>query len=127
MCKNGWKCHLLYQGTKERFEAEKGNALLVRKSGASVEFVEVDQIGPSMDAAIERLKTEEYNPLYIHGGGHDLPGGIALVEAVKELKEECDAVGDKREYIFHPSGTGSIQAGIAVGLDMVGWGGPWSQ
>lgn len=122
MCaKNGWQCHLVYHGTKERFEAENGNALLVRKSGASVEFVDANQIGPAMDAAMERLKSEGFNPMYIHGGGHDLPGGIALVEAVKSLKEKCDAKGYKPKYIFHASGTGSTQAGIAVGLDLVGW------
>ncbi len=122
MCaKNGWKCHIVYHGTRKRFDAEKGNALLVRKSGASVEFVEAEQIGPAMDVAMKRLENEGYKPMYIHGGGHDLPGGIALVEAVRELKEKCDADGYKPDYIFHASGTGSTQAGIAVGLDLVGW------
>lgn len=119
--RNGWRCHSVYHGTKERFMSEKGNAFLVRKSGASVEFVNAEQIGSAMDAAIERLKEEGYNPMYIHGGGHDIPGGVALVEAVKSLKEKCDKIGYKPTYIFHASGTGSTQAGIAVGLDLVGW------
>ena len=122
MCaRNGWHCHNVYHGTDERFMSEKGNALLVRESGASYEFVEANQIGPAMDAAMFRLKNKGYRPLYIHGGGHDLPGGIALVEAVKELKRKCDLIGYKPDYIFHASGTGSTQAGIAVGLDLVGW------
>lgn len=122
MCvKNGWKCHLVYHGTKERFMAEKGNAFLVIKSGVSVEFADDDQIGIAMDEAMQRLKTEGYNPMYVHGGGHDLPGGIALVEAVKALKKKCVDNGYKPKYIFHASGTGSTQAGIAVGLDLVGW------
>lgn len=122
MCaRNGWRCHLVYHGTRERFEAEKGNALLVRKSGATFEFVEAEQIGPTMDAAMECLATEGYKPMYIHGGGHDLPGGIALVDAVRALKAKCDERGYKPDYIFHASGTGSTQAGIAVGLDLVGW------
>lgn len=122
MCaKNGWKCHIVYHGSKERFDSEKGNALLVRKSGATYEFVEAEQIGFAMDAVMKRLKSEGYNPMYIHGGGHDLPGGIALVEAIKDLKKKCDETGYKPKYIFHASGTGSTQAGIAVGLDLVGW------
>lgn len=122
MCaKNGWRCHIVYHGTRERFEAEKGNALLVRKSGATYEFVEAEQIGPAMDSAMNRLKAEGLSPMYIHGGGHDLPGGIALVDAIKQLKAKCDSDGYKPDYIFHASGTGSTQAGIAVGLDLVGW------
>ena len=122
MCaKNGWKCHIVYHGKKERFEEEKGNALLVRKSGASYEFVEAEEIGPAMDLAMRRLTKEGFNPMYIHGGGHDLPGGIALVDAIRELKKKCDETGYKPQYIFHASGTGSTQAGIAVGLDLVGW------
>lgn len=122
MCaKNGWRCHLVYHGTKERFEAEKGNALLVKKSGADIEFVEAENIGKTMDAAMTQLSESGYNPMYIHGGGHDIPGGVALVEAVKALKKECDKNGYMPRYIFHASGTGSTQAGIAVGLDLVGW------
>lgn len=122
MCaKNGWRCHIVYHGTRERFEAEKGNALLVRQSGATYEFVEADRIGQAMDKAMSSLRSGGYNPMYIHGGGHDLPGGIALVEAVRALKAKCDLQGYKPKYIFHASGTGSTQAGIAVGLDLVGW------
>ena len=122
MCaKNGWRCHIVYHGSGQRFEAEKGNALLVRKSGATYEFVEASQIGPAMDSAMNRLAAEGLKPMYIHGGGHDLPGGIALVESVRKLKEKCDAQGYRPDYIFHASGTGSTQAGIAVGLDLVGW------
>lgn len=122
MCaKNGWRCHIVYHGTRDRFEAEKGNALLVRKSGATYEFVKADQIGRAMDAAMSRMAAEGLRPMYIHGGGHDLPGGVALVEAVGELKAKCDELSYKPDYIFHASGTGSTQAGIAVGLDLVGW------
>ncbi|MBD5228364.1 MAG: pyridoxal-phosphate dependent enzyme [Bacteroidales bacterium] len=122
MCaRNGWKCHNVYHGSEDRFLNERGNALLVRKSGASYEFVEPSEIGPAMDRAMTTLREQGFNPLYIHGGGHDLPGGLALIEAVKELKRECDLMGYKPTHIFQASGTGSTQAGIAVGLDIVGW------
>lgn len=122
MCaKIGWKCHIVFHGTRERFEREKGNALLVRLSGADVEFVEANQIGPAMDKAMARFSEQGLKPYYVTGGGHNLPGGCALVEAVRELKAKCDAIGYKPAYIFHASGTGSTQAGIAVGLHLVGW------
>lgn len=119
--RNGWKCHLCVQGTKERFEAEKGNALLCRLSGAECELIDPSDTAIAMDRAMEKLAQEGYKPYYVHGGGHDLPGGICFVDAIKALKEQCDACDSKPDYIFLASGTGSTQAGIVVGCDMVGW------
>lgn len=119
--RNGWKCHLCIQGTEERFSQEKGNALLNRLSGAEIELIRPEDTAVAMDAAMLRFKEQGYKPYYVHGGGHDLPGGVAFVDAVAMLKDECDKMGYKPDMIFHASGTGSTQAGIVVGLDRVGW------
>lgn len=118
MCaRNGWKCHLCIQGTKERFMTEKGNALLDRLSGAECELIRPEDTAVAMDRAVARFATEGYKPYYCHGGGHDLPGGVSFVKAVEELAKQIE----KPDYIFHASGTGSTQAGLVVGLDRVGW------
>lgn len=118
MCaQNGWKCHLCIQGTEDRFMAEKGNALLDRLSGAECELIKPEDTAVAMDRAMERLAAKGYKPYYCHGGGHDLPGGIAFVEAVEELSRQTE----KPDYIFHASGTGSTQAGIVVGFDRIDW------
>ena len=119
--RNGWKCHLCIQGEDGRFPSEKGNALLCRLSGATCELIRPEDTSVSMDRAMENLKARGYTPYYVVGGGHNLPGGTCFVDAVEELKLQCDAEGWKPDYIFHASGTGSTQAGIAVGLDKVGW------
>lgn len=119
--RNGWKCHLCIQGNKERFEDEKGNALLCRLSGAECELIDPSETSVAMDRAIEKLTQEGYKPYYVHGGGHDLPGGTCFVDAVKALKEKCEEYNYKPDYIFLASGTGSTQAGIVVGCDIVGW------
>lgn len=119
---NGWKCHLVYHGQKEDFEKDGGNANLVKMSGASYEFVEVKKISGAMDRAMRSFQEQGLRPYYIHGGGHDLPGGEAFVDAIKELKRQCDIEGYKPDYIFVASGTGSMQAGMAVGLDLIDWG-----
>lgn len=121
--RRGWRCHLVYHGTRERFERENGNALLVRMSGASVEFVEAEQIGPAMDAAMARFQAEGCKPYYVTGGGHDLPGGVAYVKAMAELKNECEWRKWIPDYIFLASGTGSTQGGIVVGKVLNGWSG----
>lgn len=120
--RNSWKCHLCIQGAEERFLKEKGNALLDRLSGAECELIRPEDTAEAMDRAMEKLKAEGFNPYYVHGGGHDLPGGTSFVKAVKELKRQCESEGYKPDYIFHASGTGSTQAGIVVGLEKVGWG-----
>ena len=122
MCaRNGWKCHLCIQGTEERFLSEKGNALLDRLSGAICELIRPNDTSVAMDRAMVALRKDGYNPYYVVGGGHNLPGGTCFVVAVEELKRQCDVEDWKPDYIFHASGTGSTQAGIAVGLDKVGW------
>lgn len=123
MCaRNGWKCHLCIQGTEERFMSERGNALLCRLSGAECECIKPEDTSIAMDRAMDKLRSAGYNPYYVIGGGHNLPGGTCFVDAIKELKFYCDEVGYKPDYIFLASGTGSTQAGIVVGLDLVGWG-----
>lgn len=119
--RNGWKCHLCIQGSEERFLKEKGNALLNRLSGAECELIRPEDTAVAMDRAMEAYKAQGLNPYYVHGGGHDLPGGTCFVDAVKELKRQCDTKSIKPDYIFHASGTGSTQAGIVVGLNLVGW------
>ena len=119
--KNGWKCHLCIQGTEERFFKENGNALLDRLSGAECELIRPEDTAEAMDRAMEKLKVDGFKPYYVHGGGHDLPGGTSFVKAVEELKRQCETEGYKPDYIFHASGTGSTQAGIVVGLEKAGW------
>ena len=119
--RNGWKCHLCIQGERERFESEKGNALLCRLSGAECECIDPSETAVAMDRAMEKLIEEGCRPYYVHGGGHDLPGGTCFVDAVRELKRQCDATAYKPDYIFLASGTGSTQAGIVVGCELVGW------
>jgi len=117
--KHGWKCHLVYHGSKERFFKEKGNALLVRNTPAICQFVENDEISDAMDNAVSKLKSEGLNPLYVTGGGHDLPGGIAYVKAIQDLYKKRKGIAPA--YIFLASGTGSTQSGIITGLNKVGW------
>lgn len=122
MCaRNGWKCHLCIQGAEERFMNEKGNALLNRLCGAECECIKPEDTSVAMDRAMEKLRSEGYNPFYVIGGGHNLPGGTCFVDAVIDLKRQCDEIGYKPDYIFLASGTGSTQAGIVVGLDLAGW------
>ena len=115
------KCTLVLHGSKEGFEKESGNAKIMRLSGAEIVFVdEASQIGEAMDKAMETYSNLNLKPYYIWGGGHTLEGGLAYIEAIKELKEYTIQTNWVPDYIFHASGTGSTQAGLLAGLDLYG-------
>ncbi len=85
MCaKNNWNCHLCIQGAEERYNNEKGNLLLDKLSGARCELISSENTSMAMDRATDVLIKLGKKPLYIHGGGHDLPGGICFVDAIKD-------------------------------------------
>ena len=113
----GWECTLVLHGSHEDFDAENGNALLMRVSGANIVFADPLQIGDEMDKAMDDYRLKGLEPYYIWGGGHTFDGGLAYIEAVRELKEYCTDNSWYPDYIFHASGTGSTQAGLLAGLD----------
>jgi D-cysteine desulfhydrase len=119
--KNNWKCHIVYHGSKDRFYSENGNALLVRMTEAEVEFVTPDLISQRMDLAMNNYKEKGYNPYYITGGGHDIPGGMAYVKAIVELNSYLAPLNWKPNNIFFASGTGSTQSGLMVGAHLINW------
>lgn len=116
----GWTCKLVLHGSRELFYAEKGNALLMRRSGAEIEFVEGADIGPAMDRCMEDLKARGKRPYYLYGGGHNRSGVLAYRDAMQEFKEHWspDAPPD---HIFLASGTGSTQAGLLAGCRKLHW------
>lgn len=115
----GWKCKLILHGSEHEFMSQKGNALIMRITGAEIEFVTSEEIGPAMDQAMEELTSKGYKPYYLHGGGHNKAGVQAYVNALKELQVLYPNM--LPDHIFLASGTGSTQAGIIAGCQEVGW------
>lgn len=114
---NGWKCTLVVHGNEKEFFESNGNSLLMQLSGAEIDFTEPDKIAESMDLAMEKYRKQGDKPYYIYGGGHTMEGGLAYIDAVKELKVALEQVNETIDYVFIASGTGSTQAGILAGLD----------
>lgn len=114
--KNGWSCLLVLHGNKTRFENENGNAAIIRAINPQVIFVEASGISDAMDKGMTDFKQHGLNPFYLTGGGHTVEGVISYIEAIKELKEYCQAKNWYPDHIVLPSGTGSTQAGLIAGL-----------
>lgn len=109
----GLVCHIVVMGDPEIIGAETGNLLLMRLSGAVLEFCRKEQIAERMDAAMERYRAQGRNPIYIWGGGHSSSGTHALVLGAQEAQEQCGEWVP--EYLVHASGTGTTQAGLMIG------------
>ena len=117
---NGYKCILILHGDKSKFCEQKGNAVLMRMSGADCRIVFPEEISSSMDKAMLELQEKGFNPYYLNGGGHHKLGVQAYIDAIDELeKMESDNIPFP-DHIVLASGTGSTQAGIAVGLKNAG-------
>jgi 1-aminocyclopropane-1-carboxylate deaminase/D-cysteine desulfhydrase-like pyridoxal-dependent ACC family enzyme len=109
----GMPCHLVIVMEPGIPYPITGNLLLMKMSGATIEYCTKDQLGKRMDCAIEAYKKMGCNPAYIWGGGHFHAGTVAFVEAAEEARSQCgDWIPD---FVVHASGTGTTQAGLAIG------------
>jgi len=108
---NGMKSHIVIHGKENNGEV---NLQLMRAAGANIEYCEIYEVKGRMNDAVQMYKDRGINPLYIWGGGHNIEGGIAFIEAVTELKEQINGKFIP-DYIFVQSGTGSTQGGLIVG------------
>lgn len=111
--KKGIKCHLVIVLESGINYPLTGNILLMQMSGANIEYCKKEEISERMDKAIEHYKNSGYNPAYVWGGGHNYAGTQAFVEAAEEAQDQCgNWIPD---YLVIASGTGSTQAGLAIG------------
>ena len=109
----GLKCHLVIVLDLKKKYMSSGNILLMKLSGASIEYASKEQLALRMDKAIINLTNKGHKPLYIWGGGHCLEGTQAFVDAAVECQRQSgDWIPD---FLVLASGTGSTQAGLAIG------------
>lgn len=111
--KLGMKCLLiLAEDGKSEYN---GNYFLYDLFGAEVLFTDISQVSITIDRTMERLNREGYKPYFITGGGHGNLGTQAYVDAYKEIKNQTKYLDLEFDYIFFASGTGTTQAGLAIG------------
>lgn len=109
----GLRCHLVVALKPATVYRNCGNLLLMKLSGASIEYCKKEEIAEFMDRAVDGFAAKGHKPLYIRGGGHCVEGTIALVEAAQEAMQQC---GDwQPDFLIAASGTGTTQAGFAIG------------
>jgi len=117
----GWRCRLVLHGEPGVLQNPRGNLLLMLLVGAEVMVVSPDGISQALGTIQRELVAEGHRPLVIPGGGHSLTGALAYVEAVSELRGQCDELEWYPDWLILASGTGTTQAGLVVGLEQLGW------
>ena len=109
----GMKCHLVIVLESKVKYPLSGNILLMKMAGAEVEYCLKEQLSERMDIAIDHYKNLGHKPAYVWGGGHCHAGTVAFVDAAIEAQSQCrEWIPD---YLVIASGTGTTQAGLAIG------------
>lgn len=118
MCSNyGLQLSLVLHGNKNLFAGENGNAQIIKSLRPKLTFCDPGNISKLMDQEMTEFMKKGLNPYYLHGGAHNKRGVEAYINFVQELTTYLSYLGWKPDYIFLPSGTGSTQAGIILGIN----------
>lgn len=114
----GLKCLLILAGSEEDFTFE-GNDIMYFLARANIKWCDVSAVSKTIDNEINKLKKQGYDPYFIPGGGHGNCGTHAYVEAYKEIEKQSEELGLNFDYIFTASGTGTTQAGLIAGKEIL--------
>ncbi len=119
----GYKCILLLRGEKP--EDLDGNLLLDRLAGADVRFVSKQEYSANLPELLQGLANEVTSrggkPYLISEGGSDPVGAQGYVDALNELKSQCDAKGVVPRRIVIATGSGGTHAGLYAGKELLKW------
>jgi D-cysteine desulfhydrase family pyridoxal phosphate-dependent enzyme len=112
----GLRCILLLAG--EEPEEYAGNLLLDKLFGAEVKFFPDDSFGDLTDrmaSVIETLRDLGLQPYGIPPGAFMPVGTFGYVNAMVELRTQCEETGFFPERIITAAGTGGTLAGMYIG------------
>ncbi len=101
--------------------ANQGNVLLDRLLGARLVPVDrVEEADEAMLGLAEKLRAEGRNPYVIPVGGASELGVLGYALAALEILQQSLSLGVRPKYIVHATGTGATQAGLTLGLRLLG-------
>ncbi len=107
------ECHLVLAGSEP--ENYQGNLFLSKLYGAQLHFARDKN---RQDRVVEVLgELPENDTYFIPVGGSNLRGSFGYIDAVGELKQQCDEQDIIFDSIFVASGSGGTQAGMVLGLE----------
>jgi D-cysteine desulfhydrase len=111
-------CHIITpkEQMKDTFNRKIITDLLeINKGNGTFHYCNMDEVGATIERVLADLKKDGYNPYFVPGGGHGNIGTQAYVNCYGEIRKHEADFNVKFDYIFHPSGTGTTQAGLVCG------------
>lgn len=101
--------------------ATQGNILLDRLLDAKLVYVDrAEEAEEAVTKLAEKLKSEGRRPYVIPVGGASELGVLGYALAALEILQQSLSVGIKPDYIVHATGTGATQAGLTLGIRLLG-------
>ncbi len=99
----------------------QGNLLLDKLLNAEIVAIDRDEDAyRKMEEVAEKVREDGGKPYIIPGGGASPPGVYGYVDALYEILTQLKALDRKPTYIIHATGTGATQAGLILGLKLLG-------
>jgi D-cysteine desulfhydrase len=112
----GLGSHLVLHGDPQELQAPSGNLLLMLLAGAQITIVHAESISSTIHEIATELKAGDRRPYVIPGGGHSVGAARIYRDTAKEVWSGLVEKRIEPEVIIVPSGTGTTQAGLAVGF-----------
>lgn len=103
-------------------DIKQQNLQIVQKFARQIHVAKSKLIFPFMLWRALREARRDYRVYLAPPGGNSAVTAIAFVNAILELKRQVDSGALPRpDVIFCPLGSGGTAAGLAVGLNLIGW------
>lgn len=115
----GLECHLVLGG--EQPAETTGNLLLDKLFGAQCHWAGEHRKGEDIPQLAAQLKASGKKPFLVPYGGSNELGAAAFVEALRELKQQLDAMNQSLGHIVFASSSGGTQAGLMVAKKVLNW------
>ena len=117
----GLACRLLMVGQPEEGHRLEGNRLLSALLGAEMFYIDPASARQQIDDHLDDLRRDGVPFYFIPGGGHSPTGLLGYLAASLELTAQLDELGVSPTRLFVTCGTGTTQAGLLLGLRLLGW------
>jgi D-cysteine desulfhydrase len=118
----GLRSLLVLEGSADAAEWSLGNAFLDRFMGAEIDWQSQEGTLPArLAAGAERTRQEGHRPYVIPVGGSNELGLWGYIDAAREAKEQCDALGLQIDRVVCVTGSCGTHVGLLLGMKLAGW------